>query len=134
MIENKAPLLFNLIETADYLRSDIEGSFDNTRLSLARAGLLNELSDSPLPFSSLADRLHCGRSNITSMVDRLERDGWVKREADPTDRRMSVAVITPEGRAALDQALSVVTDREASIAASLGPEDAKILLILLAKI
>ena len=132
--EINAPLLFNLIETADTLRSEVEGSFDDARLSLARAGLLSRLSDGPLPLSVLADRLHCGRSNITSMVDRLERDGWVKREADPKDRRMSVAAMTPEGRGALDQALSAVADREASVADSLGPEGAKTLLTLLAKI
>lgn len=37
------------------------------------------------------------RANITGLVDRLERDGLVYREADPRDRRSLRAKITAQG-------------------------------------
>jgi DNA-binding MarR family transcriptional regulator len=40
----------------------------------------------------------CVRSNITQLVDRLEADGLVKREADPADRRSIRAIITDAGK------------------------------------
>jgi DNA-binding MarR family transcriptional regulator len=35
---------------------------------------------------------------VTQLVDRLESDGLVRREADPTDRRSIRAVVTDAGR------------------------------------
>jgi DNA-binding MarR family transcriptional regulator len=46
----------------------------------------------------LAQRLACVRSNVTQLVDRLEADGLVKREADSADRRSIRAVVTDAGR------------------------------------
>ena len=37
------------------------------------------------------------RSGLTRLVDRLERAGLLRREADPTDRRGSYAVLTDDG-------------------------------------
>ena len=45
---------------------------------------------------------------MTSVVDRLERDGWVVRGPDPGDRRVTCVQITPAGREALDHVLGVL--------------------------
>lgn len=45
-----------------------------------------------------AERLACARSNITQLVDRLEREGLVQRVPDPLDRRSILAEVTDEGR------------------------------------
>ena len=37
-------------------------------------------------------------------VDRIEARGWCRREANPSDRRSSLLVLTPAGRAALTAA------------------------------
>lgn len=37
--------------------------------------------------SALAEKTHLDRPTVTGLVDRLERDGWVERRADPNDRR-----------------------------------------------
>ena len=44
-------------------------------------------------------------SGVTRVVDRLERDGLVRRQACPTDRRSSYAVIADAGRAELARVL-----------------------------
>ena len=47
--------------------------------------------------SELADGIGLSRSATTRLVDRLERDGLVKRDTCPTDRRGSFVSLTPRG-------------------------------------
>ena len=41
----------------------------------------------PLSPSALAERASLHPATMTGILDRLERDGWVVRERDPSDRR-----------------------------------------------
>lgn len=62
----------------------------------------------PLPMGRLAELLHCERSNVTLVVDRLAERGVLERRADPGDRRVRHLVLTEEGwqlRHALEQRL-----------------------------
>jgi DNA-binding MarR family transcriptional regulator len=52
----------------------------------------------PVSLSELALKLTCVRSNITQLIDRLEKDGLVKRTDDPADRRGVRAEVTSAGR------------------------------------
>lgn len=69
-------------------------------LSLAEFDTLLNLSFDRarrLRMSELAGRVLLSRSGISRMVDRLERDGYVRREACAPDGRGSYAVLTDEG-------------------------------------
>lgn len=55
------------------------------------------LLDEPRSMRFLADAHRCDASNITGLVDRLERRGLVERTPDPTDRRVTLVTRTPEG-------------------------------------
>jgi DNA-binding MarR family transcriptional regulator len=52
---------------------------------------------SPAPMRDLAEWLHCDASNVTGIVDGLERRGLVTRQSSPTDRRVKHLVLTEEG-------------------------------------
>ncbi|WP_149825507.1 MarR family winged helix-turn-helix transcriptional regulator [Streptomyces tailanensis] len=67
-------------------------------LTGAQARLLGLLSLEPLPMRRLAQKLRCEPSNVTGIVDRLERRGLVERRPDPKDRRVKLAAATAEGR------------------------------------
>lgn len=75
---------------------------DEADLPLADYALLARLEDAPdvwgLRMSELAETAVYSRSRITHAVDRLERNGWARRRACPTDRRGSYATLTNEGR------------------------------------
>lgn len=43
-----------------------------------------------MPMSEMASRISLSRAAVTSLIDRLEADGWVRREADELDRRRTV--------------------------------------------
>jgi DNA-binding MarR family transcriptional regulator len=46
----------------------------------------------------LGDLLVVDRSNVTGLVDRMEKAGWLKRSRDPTDRRVFRISLTQAGR------------------------------------
>ncbi|MDQ1713957.1 MAG: hypothetical protein QOE45_3407 [Frankiaceae bacterium] len=58
---------------------------------------LNEAPDRRLRMTDLADRAVLSRSGLTRLVDRLERDGLIRRESCPSDARGTNAVLTDEG-------------------------------------
>ena len=93
-------LTFSLLGAAHAVEARIEDALSPLGLSLAKLNVLVVLvnSASPLSLGELAAKLACVRSNITQLVDRLEADGLVKREADPADRRSIRAVITDSGK------------------------------------
>jgi DNA-binding MarR family transcriptional regulator len=78
--------------------------------------------------------LMVNRSNITSLVDRMERAGLVRRAADPGDRRRKVIELTPGGRKALLAAEDVYTDEVRRIMSVLSEEEQKTLEGMLSRL
>jgi DNA-binding MarR family transcriptional regulator len=97
---SSADVTFSLLGAAHAVEDRIESSLNPLGLSLAKLNVLGILvgSSTPLTLGDLAEKLACVRSNVTQLVDRLESDGLVRREADPADRRSIRAVITDAGR------------------------------------
>ncbi|MFY1595593.1 MarR family winged helix-turn-helix transcriptional regulator [Micromonospora sp. WMMD737] len=80
-------------------------------LTPATARALHELDpDLPLPARDLAEGLGCDRSNVTALVDKLERAGLVERHADPADRRQRTLVVTGAGRRVRARVHQVMSD------------------------
>jgi DNA-binding MarR family transcriptional regulator len=70
-------------------------------LPLSSYEVLLFLADSPqgqMRMSELADRVLLSRSGLTRLVDRMERDGLIRRERCEDDARGWFAAITPRGR------------------------------------
>lgn len=65
---------------------------------------LNEAEQGRLLMNVLAQTMFLIPSNLTRLIDRLERVNLVKREPCPDDRRATYAVITEEGQNALEKA------------------------------
>jgi DNA-binding MarR family transcriptional regulator len=51
-----------------------------------------------LPQNKISRELNVSRTNITNLIDGLERDGLVERVPSPIDRRVSYAQLTDAGR------------------------------------
>jgi DNA-binding MarR family transcriptional regulator len=58
---------------------------------------LSEVPDRRLRMSELAAQSLSSKSRLSHQVSRLERQGWVRREECPTDRRGAFAVLTDKG-------------------------------------
>jgi DNA-binding MarR family transcriptional regulator len=98
-------------ELAHNIDEHVRGCVSDTNLTAPQAIALRELSE-PLTMRELADRMHCATSNVTFVVDRLERQGLVTRQPHPSDRRAKQLALTPEGerqRARIIERFSVNT-------------------------
>jgi DNA-binding MarR family transcriptional regulator len=84
--------------------------------------------------AELADLSHVTRATMTGLVDTLERDGLVKREPAPNDRRMMSVTLTAKGGALLQAILPPHFKRMASLMAPLTEPERKSLIHLLGKI
>jgi DNA-binding MarR family transcriptional regulator len=62
-------------------------------------------TDHQLRMTDLAAQTSLSTSGVTRVVDRMERDGLVRRRACPTDRRSSYTVVTSAGMARLAETL-----------------------------
>jgi DNA-binding MarR family transcriptional regulator len=71
-------------------------------LTPSQAKALSVLRGSPAPMRALATTLACDASNITGIVDRLEKRELVRREPSATDRRVKNVVLTAYGESTID--------------------------------
>jgi DNA-binding MarR family transcriptional regulator len=94
---------------------------EKIELRLAQAGLpplewydvlftLKEAPDYRLRLSELAARILLSRSNLTRLVDRLEKAGLLRRDACSSDRRGTFAVLTQAGLAMQQQIWAVYAE------------------------
>ena len=136
MNDSPATDLHALLHAAYAAESDVEAKLGAIGLSLAKLAALKALSEAgeSLALTQLAERLSCVKSNITQLVDRLESDGLVQRQADPSDRRARLATLTSAGRKACKDGARVQEAAEQSLLGKLSAAESRQLAGLLTKI
>jgi DNA-binding MarR family transcriptional regulator len=80
---------------------------DESELSLGEYEVLSVLADGPkegIRMTALAQQVLVSKTRLTYTIDRLEREGMVRRTPCPTDRRGTLAVISAQGRRAVTKA------------------------------
>lgn len=91
--------LDRLFELAEVLGAMMARGVAERGLTTARAGLLWALlHDGPMTQRTLAARLGVTPRNVTGLLDALQADGLVAREAHPSDRRATLVSLTEKGR------------------------------------
>ena len=100
----------NLVLTAELLEKHIASLIQPFNLSPATGLVLSILADSEIPLSpnNIAERLIISRASVTSLLDSLEKRGFVKRQPHLSDRRMLLVELTSSGRQAADQFRPIV--------------------------
>ncbi|MBT2529026.1 MarR family transcriptional regulator [Streptomyces sp. ISL-99] len=90
------------------LADSFSGYYGDFTLAAADAGLSASQAKTlgvlraPASMRALATTLACDASNITGIVDRLEKRDLVRREVSPNDRRVKNVVLTPAGEETVD--------------------------------
>ena len=78
---------------------------DGTGISPTQFRLLAHLNaDGPMTQAELSDLLSITPPSTVKLIDRMERDGWVIREADVQDRRINKIVCTEQAQEIWDEA------------------------------
>jgi DNA-binding MarR family transcriptional regulator len=110
-----------LLEAARAQLDRLEDALRPVGLSAAKYYVLSQLADAPepVPLRQLAQEQECVPSNMTTLVDRLEADGLVRRIDDAADRRSKRAELTELGREKAAAGAEAVAAVEAAFAESL---------------
>ncbi len=89
-----------VMATADAFLRESQRLFRPHGLTAAQYNVLNVLAPRAggLSQRELSDVLVVDRSNVTGLLDRMEKAGWVKRADDPQDRRVYLVTLTAQGR------------------------------------
>lgn len=85
----------------------------------------------PLTPTALYQSSMLSSGAMTARLDRLERQGWIRRLPSPTDRRSLLVELTAEGKALTDRALQAHVDNERRLLAPLSQEQQQLLADLL---
>ncbi len=129
-------MVTSVIRAQQLLLHRADSTLRDLGLTLSRYEVLMVLVFSQrgtLPLSLIGSRLQVHPTSITSALDRLEDQGYVRRLDHPADRRAKLAELTPAGR----EVAMVATDRlnEGVYAdTGIGPEDVEQLLEILARL
>ncbi|MXO66818.1 MarR family winged helix-turn-helix transcriptional regulator [Altericroceibacterium endophyticum] len=95
-------------------------------VSLSRTKILLCLQKrGPMRSTSIADIYNLAPRTVTELIDALEKDGFLERQPDPSDRRAKLVSLTPEGieavnkteplrRELVDQIFGILDTRELS--------------------
>lgn len=123
-----------LARAEDRVDRALEAALAQAGLTLQKFNVLMELAASPegrLSLSEIGRRLIRSAANVTTLVDRLEADGSVRRVGDLVDRRVTLAEITLGGWRALRPAARAVFAAERRILRELSGPDRRRLTALL---
>jgi DNA-binding MarR family transcriptional regulator len=97
-------------------------------------GLLLEHQPRALSHSELAELYGVTKGDITGLVDGLERDGYVKREASGDDRRVTPIALAAAGRRLIGKLLPDHAGRVSAFMRGLSVSERKTLVELLTRV
>jgi DNA-binding MarR family transcriptional regulator len=128
-------LSWRLVVAARLVRTMADAMLDSQAGGSPALGALLRLADEDgISQAELARRQRVEAPSMCRMVDRLEREGLVRRDRDEHDRRVIRVRITPQGRAAADLGRDSVADLEARAFGALTDDERHTLAELLGRL
>jgi DNA-binding MarR family transcriptional regulator len=124
-------VLLAIVRAEARLTREVEEALGRVGLSGPQFNVLMEVAAAPdgrLALHEICDRLLKSPPNVTALVDRLERDGLLRRERSRQDRRVVMATLTERGWEALAAAAPEVFAAERRTLRDLSPSDRRELL------
>ena len=116
-------------------RTRIQQLLETLELYQGQPPALRELwKQEGLTQSELASRLKITPATVSRMLQRMEKTGFIRREPDPDDQRVTRVFLTGAGRAVQEQVECVFRTLEAETFAGLNPEELCLLRGLLLRL
>ncbi len=101
--------------TSFYDQAMAKHGLRSTQFTILNA--LNALED--ITINELAEQMQSDRTTLTRNLDRLEKQGWVKRKRGQ-DRRSRHVLLTPKGKRKLTAAIPAWQEAQESLSEELG--------------
>ncbi len=93
--------------THDKLHRHVSKKLEKWQLSVPKYGVIRQLYNHEfLTLSEISQRIFSGNSNVTTLIDRMERDGLVERVKGGNDRRVKRIRLTEKGLALAPKVVS----------------------------
>ena len=133
----QAEAYLNVLRTAEYLSREFEKCLKPHGLTGTQYNVLRILRGAGvagLACGDIAARLITHVPDVTRLLDRMERKGWLERARGRRDRRVVVTRITPQGRALADRLDAPVLAAHARLLEPLSDREVKDLIRGLEKV
>lgn len=141
MKKNKSAMVINdaltaLFNSAVMLKNAIRQFFRNKNITEAQFHVLWLLKSAnhPLTQKELSEALLVDKSNLTGLVDRMERAGHLRRKKAEHDRRSYDLLLTAEAEKLFEELLPSYQELLSSIMTELPPEELVLLTGMLNKL
>ena len=100
---------YRMSDNSRLLRRLFDERVRDLGLTAAQARLLLSLNRHPDENQAFhAERLEVEPITLTRIIDRMEEAGWVKRRADPADRRARILHLTDKSRDTVEELRQIV--------------------------
>ncbi len=130
-----APGVYRLIRAAKQLGHYVGDRLAPLGLHPGQERLLAALWDEEgLSQSELVERLSVQPPTVTTALQRLERNGFVKRRLDPANRRVSRVYLTAKGRACEEPVRAIFVEAERAFLRDLSEAERRRLVAILDRI
>jgi DNA-binding MarR family transcriptional regulator len=131
ILDANGDLVTTLLHAANLVRQRLVEFLERFELTEGRYLTLEALSRAGargLSQSDVAEYLIQSESNVSSLIDRLQRDGLVDRSWSVTDRRKRVLLLTEAGQQLIDRVSAARPRWEESLLSKVGPQERSSLL------
>jgi DNA-binding MarR family transcriptional regulator len=129
--------VFRELETVGGLAETLVASVAR-RHGLSHAALnalaIIEGNGGPMAAGAVSAHMHITSGTMTSVLDTLERNGYVERFKDPGDRRRVLVDVTPDAQAVLNRLLPQVVQTTTAVVAGFSDKDLNDFLATLARL
>ncbi|MBM0274624.1 MarR family winged helix-turn-helix transcriptional regulator [Micromonospora tarensis] len=112
-----------LLRLANLASARMEEALLPFRLRGRDLRVLAFVQDGELSQRDLSQQTGLDRTTMVAVIDGLERNGYVRRERSPTDRRKQLISVTTDGRTVLSEALTALRWAEDGFLAPLGEDE-----------
>ncbi|MEW9123257.1 MAG: MarR family transcriptional regulator [Thermotaleaceae bacterium] len=130
-------VVVELKKTSDILEEVHNRFFESYGISNTKFNVLVILYKGPsegMILSEIGELMLVTKGNITGLIDRLEKQGYVKRIRDEIDRRKVTALMTEEGNLFTKQVIDDYREWTKKILLHLETEEKSLLIQLLKKL
>jgi len=125
-------LLYRAAEQSHSLADDMLARME---LSARHVGILTLVTErEPMTQKALGDMLRIDRTTMVTLIDDLERKGFVVRQRHPRDRRAFLVWPTESGRTAKAQAVAILDEQQRCFLAPLTAAERQQLGVLLKRL
>lgn len=127
---------FNVYRVGLLFRRELMRALSDYKLTAEQWQVMATLwaTDRPLKQSEIVHLTLRDKPSVSRIVQRLERDGWIEKQDDPQDGRVTIILPTPKGIALKEQVPDKLYSHFQEVLKDFGKDDQKTLMMLLKKI